>query len=171
MGAAFAHYGKPAGRALAALLLLGVLYGCAAPAAYQAAEHGGPGYSERRIENGRWRVAYRGDSRTDRATVETWLLRRAAEVTLAAGGGHFVVVERDVDRVETNRGAYWIGGPFGGWSSARGAWGGVSVVAPATVARYDASIEILVREGPKQTDNPDAYDARAVLAALAPPEL
>jgi hypothetical protein len=149
-----------------ALSLCVALAGCAGPTGYRAAVDGGVGYSERMIEPGRWRVAYRGGSATERDAVEKWLLRRAAEVTLAAGGGHFVVVTRDVDLRETRRGGYLVGAPWGGWSSARGPWAGVSVAAPVTVERFEASAEILVREGPKRTDDPGAYDARAVLAAL-----
>jgi hypothetical protein len=160
----------PMGRGILVLLVMAALAGCAGPAVYKAAEDGGAGYAERLIETGRWRVGYRGDSRTDRATVEAWLLRRAAEVTLAEGGGHFVIVARDVDRVTTHRGGYWYGAPYGGWSSARGPWAGISVTAPASVARYEASAEILVRPGPKRTDDPDAYDARAILAALDGPK-
>jgi hypothetical protein len=41
------------------------------------------GYSEQQIENNRFRVQFAGNSLTDRKTVETYLLYRAAELTKA----------------------------------------------------------------------------------------
>ncbi len=153
---------------LAALLFL-ALAACAGPAPYGPAEDGGPGHAARRIEPGRWRVSYLGDGLTARDTVENRLLRRAAEVTLAEGADHFVIVARDVERRERARGSYIVGAPWGGWSSARGGWVGVSLAAPATTTRYAAFAEILARRGPPPPDDRDAYDARAVLAALGAP--
>jgi len=53
------------------------------------------GYDDTRIEPGKYRVGFRGNSSTDRATVENYILLRAAELTVAEGFGHFVVLDED----------------------------------------------------------------------------
>ena len=80
--------------ALAALALLGA---CATATPYQAASDGTRGYSEQRIEDNRFHVEFSGNSLTDRKTVETYLLYRAAELTRLNGYDHFRVVRRETD--------------------------------------------------------------------------
>ena len=81
--------------ALAALALLGA---CATATPYQpAVDSSSRGYSEQQIENNRFRVQFAGNSLTDRKTVETYLLYRAAELTKLNGYDHFHVVHRDTD--------------------------------------------------------------------------
>ena len=81
--------------AIAALALLGA---CATATPYQAAiDSSSRGYSEQQIENNRFRVQFAGNSLTDRKTVETYLLYRAAELTKLNGYDHFRVVHRDTD--------------------------------------------------------------------------
>lgn len=80
--------------ALASLLLLGA---CATATPYQAALDGQRGYTDQQIESNRWRVGFSGNSLTDRETVETYLLYRAAELTDLQGYDHFRVVQRTTD--------------------------------------------------------------------------
>ena len=80
--------------ALAALALLGA---CATATPYQAAIDGNSGYSEVKIEDNRFQVEFSGNSLTDRKTVETYLLYRAAELTRLNGYDHFRVVRRETD--------------------------------------------------------------------------
>src|SRR5207244_551111 len=56
------------------------------------------GFSETRLEPGRFRVTFSGNSLTSRETVEGYLLYRAAELTLAQGFDTFTIVDRHTDR-------------------------------------------------------------------------
>lgn len=85
-------------RRLAGAMLLAALAGCAtvAPTPYGPAPgDGAPGYADQRIEENRFEIRFSGNAATPRATVERYLLYRAAEVTLAAGADWFRFVERD----------------------------------------------------------------------------
>src|SRR6478735_1623900 len=96
-------------------LSLGVslaLAGCMTPATYAPRRPGAvTGYTDRELAPGRWRVTFTGNSVTARDTVEDYLLLRAAEVTLAAGGTHFMFDTRDT-RADTRLYADPIG-PYG----------------------------------------------------------
>ena len=80
--------------AIAGLTLLGA---CATATPYQASTGNDRGYSEQKIEDNRFQVEFAGNSLTDRKTVETYLLYRAAELTKQNGFDHFRVVRRDTD--------------------------------------------------------------------------
>ncbi|MEO1552981.1 MAG: hypothetical protein AAFR82_03535 [Pseudomonadota bacterium] len=80
--------------ALAALAFLGA---CATATPYQAALDGQKGYENQRIESDRWNISFAGNSLTDRQTVETYLLYRAAELTDMEGYDFFRVVQRETD--------------------------------------------------------------------------
>ncbi len=82
---------------LAALTLLGA---CATATPYQSATDSQRGFSEQRIEQDRFLVQFAGNSLTDRRTVETYLLYRAAELTAQNGFDHFRVVERNTEADE-----------------------------------------------------------------------
>lgn len=79
---------------IAALAMLGA---CATATPYQAAGKLDRGFSEQKIEDNRFQVQFAGNSLTDRKTVETYLLYRAAELTKQSGFDHFRVVRRDTD--------------------------------------------------------------------------
>lgn len=92
-------------RALIAALAAAALFGCAVPRStvYQARD-GGFGYTETRMEDGAWRVAFTGNRATSLATAENYALYRAAEITLRGGFEGFAVIERDIGRqVERSR--------------------------------------------------------------------
>lgn len=84
--------------AIAALALLGA---CATATPYQAAQDSSRGYAEQKVETNRWMVSFSGNSLTDRQTVETYLLYRAAELTSLEGYDNFRVLKRETD--ETKR--------------------------------------------------------------------
>lgn len=156
-------------RAAAVLLVAGSLVGCASPTPYQPAVNG-LGYAEQPIEPDRYRVSFSGNALTPRETVENYLLYRAAEVTLARGYDHFVLVEKDTERSTTYdttvsglggypyRRAPFYGPYFGDFATA--------TARPSD--RYAAYANIALRHGRKPPGNPNAYDARAVLERLGP---
>lgn len=170
------------------LILLGA---CAAPTPYRPALKG-EGFSDRAIEDGRFRVSFAGNATTSRATVEDYMLYRAAEVTLANGKDHFVVVNRNVEertrtvvRTEPDpmvygwtgfrqplyspyyarhpRNYYWAGDPFSPFPPAY-----PRTKVRETITAYDAHAEIQLGAGPKPAGNADAYDARDVIAKIGP---
>jgi len=168
---------------LAAALLVSA---CTTPTPYQPLARGSQasgGYSEMRIEDNRWMVRFSGNSLTSRERVETYLLYRAAELTLQNGFDGFVMVHRDVDpnvRTTVYRNPwgpgpwgywgpswhYWHGGRWGYWDPwyRDPFWGGIDV---RTVTRYEASAEIVMFRGPRSGD-PASFDARQVVSNLRP---
>src|SRR5688572_23728482 len=84
-------------RKLMLAAVAGLLAACATATPYQPATSGSYGFSEQQIEDDRVRISFRGNSVTDRETVETYLLYRAAEVTLQGGHDYFVVAQRDTE--------------------------------------------------------------------------
>ena len=161
--------------AAATIAMLG-LAACETPTPYQPlnqnAAHAG-GYSELKIEQDRWRVIFSGNSMTSRQTVETYLLYRAAELTVAQGYDWFETVQRHTDKDSQTYGwaPSWryYGGGFG-WRSWDPGWGGAfwgDDIDLTTITQYEASAEIVVHHGPKPAGDARAYDARDVLANLA----
>ena len=163
---------------LAALLGLGLaLTACMAPATYGPRRPGeATGYTDRELAPNRFRVTFTGNSVTARDTVENYLLLRAAEVTLAAGGTHFLFDDRDT-RARTTvhadpmfRGPGYWGGGFGAWGF-RPAWGMSAFGPPLMISqttRYEAYAEIVVlRPGQEKNEN-RAVDAREIVSHLSP---
>ncbi len=144
-----------------------VLGACATATPYQPAKDG-KGYSEQRIENNRYRIAFNGNSSTPRETVENYMLYRAAELTLNNGYDYFVMSGTDTEaRTRYTQGVSFIGSPFGyGWGYHSGIGLGVSSSSPVT--DYQAQAFVLMFKGSKPDQNPDAYDARAVRESLQP---
>ncbi|NWG44984.1 MAG: hypothetical protein HXY25_00355 [Alphaproteobacteria bacterium] len=78
------------------------LAACAGPTPYRAAE--GPadtGYTSAQVNPNLYRITFEGNEQTDRRTVETYLLYRAAQVTDNTGHDWFAIsdrrLEKDVD--------------------------------------------------------------------------
>jgi hypothetical protein len=147
---------------------------CSTPTPYgPATSPNGDGYTTQQIESNRFRVSFKGNSLTNRQTVDTYMLYRAAEVTLQNGGDYFIVVNKDVDKntAYENYGddlAYGWGGGWGwrhGWAGA-GFGGGIDYTRP--IPNYDAIADIVTYRGPKPAANPNAYDAREVMNAVGP---
>lgn len=84
-------------KSIAGLAALAVLAACATATPYQAASVGDRGYTDQKIETNRFQVQFSGNSLTERKTVETYLLYRAAELTAQNGFDHFRVVTRDTE--------------------------------------------------------------------------
>lgn len=159
--------------ALAALSLAA----CATPTVYQAATGpGAVGYSEFRIEPGRYRVMFRGGSSASQRQVMDYALVRAAELTLAEGYDWFRVSDRSVDVSSGGssgpRFSFGVGG--GSWGHSGGVGMGVGTTFGDTGyggGSPTASLEVFMGRGPKPPGL-DVYDARAVRSSLgggAPP--
>lgn len=162
-----------------------VLAGCMSPAAYAPRRPGEVvGYTDRELAPGRWRITFTGNSVTPREQVEDYLLLRAAEVTLASGGTHFMFDTRDT-RAATRYYAdplgpsfgpgfgYWGGGwGWGGYWGFRPRWGydpfGPPVMISSTT-RYEAYAEIVILKPGQETSERTAVDARAVVANMRAP--
>lgn len=159
-------------------LLAGIavlLSACATATPYQAAATDYYGFQEQRIEANRVRITFRGNSLTDRDTVETYLLYRAAEVTLESGKDYFVVADRDT---ESHTHLMGIGSPYPRFgfeymyfSRARGwaPWYDPFWDEPMSyreITRYEAVAEIAMFNGPKPANDANAFDAREVQANL-----
>jgi hypothetical protein len=170
-----------------ASLALGLIWGlalagCAQPALYAPREPGrSTGYTDRELAPGRWRVTFTGNAVTPREQVEDYLLLRAAEVTLAHGGTHFLFDTRDT-RAQTRVYADPLGpGGFGYGGFGGGFWGGYwgyrprwgySAFGPpvmiSSTTQYQAFAEIVILRPGQQQDEARAVDARAVVTNLRP---
>jgi hypothetical protein len=146
------------------------LSACETPTVYgPAASATGVGYSETPIEQGRWRVTFRGGSGADAARVGDLLLLRAADLTLAHGYDWFRVTDRYTQPAGGGGGPYVsLGGgeTSFGRGSAVGVGGGVGfdLSGGPKVAR---TFDILMGKGPAPTDA-DVYDARQIRATIGP---
>ena len=147
---------------------------CQTPTPYQpAVTPNGDGYTTQQIESNRFRVSFKGNSLTTRQTVDTYMLYRAAEVTLQNGADYFIVVNKDVDKntAYENYGDDLAWGWRGGWGwrhgfGGPGFGGGIDYTRP--IPAYDAIADIVTYKGPKPQGNPYAYDAREVMNAVGP---
>jgi hypothetical protein len=163
---------KAAALAVSLVVIVGAS-GCAAsPAAYAPAIGGGPGYSQTLSREGRYTVAFRGNSRTSEASVKQMLFYRAAELALEQGHDAFTVVAQ---------GARFTGGdavkgdspfaPVMSRSYSHNLFGMISsrewsVSTPrAQSQQYEAEIEIIMMRGDVSPDL-GVFDAREVIAAL-----
>jgi hypothetical protein len=160
-------------RTLLLALAVGLLAGCATQTPYQPAGPGseGYGYHEQTIEPNRVRISFRGNSLTDRETVENYLLYRAAELTLQRGKDYFIIASRETERhsrlqgFDHSRFGYWFFSPRHGW----GYWYDPFWDDPMEyreITRYEAFAEIAMFNGQKPADNPNAFDAREVQSNL-----
>ncbi len=162
-------------RTLVLAALAGLLAACATATPYQAASGDRYGFEEQRIEANRVRITFRGNTVTDRDTVETYLLYRAAEVTLQNGLDYFIVANRETEEHSRLQGYgpryprfafdYWYFSPRRGWSP----WYDPFWDEPMSyreVTRYEAIAEIAMFDGAKPEDDPNAFDARDVQTSL-----
>jgi hypothetical protein len=141
------------------------------------------GFTDQKIEDNRYRIVFRGNSSTERETVETYLLYRAAELTLQNGFDYFVVTEQDT---EANRrysttgnpaffGRYGYGfGPYSAFPYYAYGWGWGAPYGPGfgpdfntrEITRYSAVAFVSMFKGRKPADDPQAFDARSVVENL-----
>ena len=157
----------------APILMIGALAiaACGTPTPYQPALDG-HGYAEQAIEEDRYRVSFSGNTLTSRETTENYMLYRAAEITLQRGYDHFVIVDSEIERSTTFVSTTTGFGDVRGFHSFRRAhpfgFDGIATTTSRPRDRYEAFANIVMRSGDKPSDDPDAYDARDVLAVLAP---
>lgn len=152
-----------------------MLAGCATPTPFQAAtKHtDGEGYSELQLEHDRWRVTFNGNYVTSRQTVEAYMLFRAAQLTVDSGYDWFETADK-----LTEAQVYWDGSGYDGWwapygpswqpywTSAGSSGGYVSSWDWST--SYLAQTDILLHRGERPKGDSRAFDARDVIAHLAP---
>ncbi len=157
----------------AALAALGAA-ACATPSVYgPATTAGGYGYSEQPIESDRAIVRYAGNSATSAELARQYALRRSAEYTLERGYDWFHVVSSNLD-ARSGSGGPRVGVGAGGGSGGGASFGGVGVglsfpLGGAASSSYaQASLEIVMRRGPRPSNLANAYDARDVLTNMAP---
>lgn len=170
------------GAACASLLAAG----CTTATPYQPIGTQGArgGFAEVRLAPNRYRVTFAGNTMTSRQRVETYLLYRAAELTLQQGSACFTIADRATDRnVETRVYRDPFGpGPYAWWRPSwryRGAWGWRSWdpwfgdpfwaddIDVRTVQSFEANAEIMLTRGCR-ADDPRSFDAREVVANLQP---
>jgi len=154
----------PVKQALAAMLAASLLVGCATSTApdYRPRLAGGTvGYRDLQLSPNRYRVSFSGSTASTRDDVERYLLRRAAEVTLASGYTHFVLSNRDTER-EANfygnnypYGSYPYYYPYRSWywdhpywndgwqSTTYSAYGDIMMFTPEEARRFPNAIEAL----------------------------
>lgn len=160
-----------------------LLGSCATPTPYHPASPTDPahtdGYHELQVERERWRVVFAGNSLTSRETIETYLLYRAAELTLENGYDWFHAVERDTEEHVTLIVREPIGAWGPGWEphwryayGARAGWrswdrhSGDTEFDVRRITTYEAVAEVVMRRGTKPAGDARAFDARAVKASL-----
>jgi hypothetical protein len=152
-------------------VLAALLAGCTTPAPYAPQTYsGGPGYSDERLAQNRYRVTFTGNTATPRAQVEDYLLYRAAQVTRDAGFTAFEFDTRDTKAKTTyfstfNHGPYdpfWPGYEFG-WYWHNWAFDDVQ---SKPITRYEAYAEIVMLTPEQAKSQPRALDARDVMAHL-----
>ena len=179
------------GVALAATLL--AVGGCATSTPYQplsASSAVSGGYTDQQTGAGRFRVTFAGNTLTSREQVESYLLYRAAELTVQQGYDWFVVVDREMDHeiareIRTDPFyAPWYGPFYGDWRPywryrAPGAvwrdwdpyhgdpfW--TRDVDVRTVERFEATAEIRLGRGAVPAGEAQALVAREVMARIGP---
>ncbi len=74
------------------------ILGCATPTPYQEATSFGMGYKDQKLDGEKYRVSFKGNRITERETVETYLIFRAAEITLKEGFDYFTMIQWNTDR-------------------------------------------------------------------------
>ena len=149
---------------------LAALSACETPTVYQEATRpNAVGYSEQRIEPGRYRVTFQGGGGAPAQQVEDYALLRAAQVTLRDGFDWFRVVDRSGFAAPPRSGSSLS---IGGGSGSFGRGGGVGLGLGTSFdlsggPAVTRSIEILAGRGPAP-QGPDTYDARGVIGNLGP---
>lgn len=165
---------------LLVVLAAAALSACATATPYQAAGAQGAagyGYAERQIETNRYSISFSGNSLTERDTVESYMLFRAAELTLEKGYDYFITAQRATD---DDKRLVGFGGPsrygfypYYSWYSPYRGWRPFhdpfwdDDTTFREVTRYQATAEIVMFKGQKPADNPQAFDARQVRDNLA----
>ncbi len=165
------NMGMRATIAAAGLVSLLALTACESPAPYAPLDGNSTGYTDQRIAANRWRVTFTGNSVTPRETVETYLMRRAAEVTEQSGYRWFVFDTRDTQAHTSYHTEFdpWVG--WGGWHRGFGwyGWYGPPGYADTySTTRFQAYAEIVMLTPEQAKGEPRAIEASDVLNHLVP---
>jgi hypothetical protein len=124
------------------------------------------GFSEMRIEPGRYRVTFQGGPGAPPAQVQDYALLRAANLALADGYDWFRITDRSMRQTGYSGSSLSVG--VGGMSFGRhsAVGGGVSTGVPLSGGvSLVTTIEVMMGKGPKPADG-DVYDARGVQKAI-----
>jgi hypothetical protein len=149
---------------LPALAALSVAACASTPTVYQPAS--GPravGFSEYRIEPGRYRITFRGGPGAPAEQVSDYALLRAADLALANGYDWFRISDRFIREAAPDGGprlGLGVGGADFGRRSAVGLGLGTSFNLGGGPA-LASTIEVMMGRGPKPLGG-DVYDAREV---------
>lgn len=152
------------------------LSGCVTATPYQpASKHtDAEGYTEQRLQNDRWRVTFSANEVTSKQTVESYMLFRAAELTLQSGFDWFETVDRSTEAVVTDwgpdyYGAGWYGGP-GWYGPYAGSWNPRWTYDNNWNAgtAYQVQANIIMHHGSRPKDELHAFDAREIVAHVGP---
>jgi len=157
--------------ALVSVAVAVALVGCATPGPTVYAPAPGPqasGFSEFKIEPGRYRITYRGGPGAPPDQVADYALLRAADLALADGYDWFRVYDRRMSGAPGGGPQVSIG--VGGASFGRHTGVGLGVS-----RGFDLSggpvltqvLEVIMGKGPPPSD-PDVYVARSVRATIGP---
>ena len=155
----------------ASLLFLGA---CATATPYQPSKGtiNSFGYQDTQIETGKYRVGFRGNTSTDRATVENYILLRAAELSLADGFGHFIILgegEGSTSSFNSTGFNNGFGGSFGGFRSGfGGGFGGTTSSRTRERRNFDINVIVQAFPGKKSAENYEAFNAEDVVTNLRP---
>lgn len=113
------------------------------------------GYAETQTDVNRLRISFAGNGETSRETVETYLLYRAAELTLQRGFDYFIVADHSVDTSTQ----YAAAGPP------------VPPIMPPRryreISSHTAVSDVIMYRGARPMGAANAFDARTVYANLA----
>jgi len=138
------------------------------PTHFQPAARGGAvGFSEMRIEPGRYRVTFQGGPGAPAAQVEDYVLLRAAQLALAEGYDWFRVTDRRTRQNGYSGSSLSVG--VGGMSFGRHSATGASVATGVPLGGGPAlvsTVEVLMGKGPRPPEG-DVYDARGVQRAIS----
>lgn len=152
---------------LAAALSGLLLAACASTPTVYRAQSGAPndvGYSEYRLEAGRYRVTFQGGPGASEAQIADYALLRAAELALRDGYDWFRIADRSTTASGYDRGPRMsVGGgsaSFGRRSSVGLGVGTSFNLGPGPA--FSRSIEVVFGKGPTPKDR-DTYDARDVV--------
>lgn len=128
------------------------------------------GYSERKIEDNRYRVTFTGTQSTTAGVVQDYALLRAAELTLNMGFEWFYVVAREtVEQDDGSRGSgFYSAGRSGRYCGVYGCRDGLYggfIVGDFNDDddRLVAMVDIVMGKGTKPPNNPTVYDAQSVV--------
>jgi len=132
---------------------------CATGPEYQPRTPGSfVGYTDLQLSPNRYRVAFSGSYMSSRDDVETYLLRRAAEVTLQNGYKYFVFQTRDTHpQTDYYGGAYPYSFQYPYYPHWGDTWIGTS---------YSSLAEIMLLTDEEAPKTANAVDARRVLLSL-----